>query len=47
MLPPNAAGLVSQDDFKGTIDIARRLQPNARRILVIGGVVPLDLLLER
>ncbi len=46
-VPPNATGLVNRDDFGGTIDLALRLQPNARRILVIGGVSPLDLELER
>lgn len=46
-VPPNATGLVNRDDFGGTIDIARRLQPDARRILVISGVSPLDLELER
>jgi signal transduction histidine kinase len=46
-VPPNATGLVNRDDFGGTIDIARRLQPNARRILVISGVSPLDQELER
>jgi PAS domain S-box-containing protein len=46
-LPPNAIGLVNRDDFGGTIDLARRLQPNARRILVISGVSSLDLELER
>ena len=33
-------------DFGGTIDIARRLQPKARRILVISGVGERDLQLE-
>ena len=42
-LPPNAVGQVNRDDFEGTIDLARRLQPNANRILVISGVAPLDL----
>jgi len=46
-VPPNATGLVNRDDFGGTLDIARRLQPDARRILVISGVSPLDLELER
>jgi hypothetical protein len=41
--PPGATGLVNRDDFEGTIDLARRLQPTAHRILVIGGVSPLDL----
>ncbi len=46
-VPPNAVGLVNRDDFGGTLDLARRLQPDARRILVIAGVSPLDLELER
>jgi signal transduction histidine kinase len=46
-VPPNAIGLVNRDDFGGTLDLARRLQPNARRILVISGVSPLDLELEQ
>jgi signal transduction histidine kinase len=46
-VPPNAFGLVNRDDFGGTLDLARRLQPNARRILVISGVSPLDLELEQ
>ena len=46
-VPPNATGLVNRDDFGGTIAIARRLQPDARRILVISGVSPLDQELER
>lgn len=45
-LPPNAIGQVNQHDFAGTLDLARRLQPNARRILVISGTAPLDLELE-
>ena len=45
--PPGATGLVNRDDFGGTIGLARRLQPNAHRILVISGVSPLDLELER
>ena len=45
--PTGATGLVNRDDFGGTIELARRLQPNAHRILVIGGVSPLDLELEQ
>jgi hypothetical protein len=45
--PTGATGLVNRDDFGGTIDLARRLQPNAHRILIIGGMSPLDLELER
>ncbi|MGB8435272.1 MAG: sensor histidine kinase [Burkholderiales bacterium] len=46
-VPPNATGLVNRDDFAGTIDLARRLQPDAGRILVVSGVSPLDMELER
>ena len=46
-VPPNAIGLVNRDDFGGTLDLARRLQPNARRILVVSGVSPLDVELEQ
>ena len=45
--PPGSTGLVNRDDFGGTIDLARRLQPDARRILVIGGASPLDVELEQ
>ena len=46
-IPPGAVGIVGRDDLGGTIDIARRLQPTARRILVIGGVWVGDLQVER
>ncbi len=46
-VPPNAIGLVNRDDFGGTLDLARRLQPNARRIVVVSGVSPLDVELEQ
>lgn len=46
-VPPGAVGLVNRDDFRGTLDLARRLQPDARRILVVSGVSPLDLELEQ
>jgi signal transduction histidine kinase len=46
-LPPHAIGQVNRDDLGATIILARRLQPNARRILVISGVSPLDLEYER
>ncbi len=46
-IPPGAVGIVNRDDFGGTIDIARRLQPTARRILVIVGVGVGDLQVER
>ena len=46
-IPPGAVGIVNRDDVGGTIDIARRLQPTARRILVIVGVGAGDLQVER
>jgi signal transduction histidine kinase len=46
-IPPGAVGIVNRDDVDGTIDIARRLQPTARRILVIVGVGAGDLQVER
>jgi signal transduction histidine kinase len=45
-VPPGAIGLVNRDDFGGTLDLARRLQPQARRVLVVSGVSPLDRELE-
>jgi signal transduction histidine kinase len=45
-VPPGAVGLVNRDDFGGTLDLARRLQPDARRVLVVSGVSPLDRELE-
>lgn len=45
-VPPGAVGLVNRDDFDGTLDLARRLQPGARRVLVVSGVSPLDRELE-
>ena len=38
VLPPNAVGQVNRDDLAGTIELARRLQPKASRILVVSGV---------
>ena len=46
-IPPGAVGIVNRDDVGGTIDIARRLQPTARRILVIVGVGAGDSQVER
>ena len=45
--PPNSTGLVNRDDVAGTVALARRLRPSARRILVISCVSPLDSELER
>jgi signal transduction histidine kinase len=41
-LPERATGLVSREDVGGTLDLARRLQPDARRVLVIAGVSDYD-----
>ncbi len=41
-LPANATGVVASQDVHGTIDVARRMQPGARRITVISGVSDLD-----
>ena len=41
-LPPGASAVVSTLDVSGTIDIARRLQPGARKILVVSGVAEVD-----
>jgi signal transduction histidine kinase len=45
--PARSTGLVNKDDFAGTVALAQRLQPDARRILVISGVSPLDSELTR
>jgi signal transduction histidine kinase len=44
--PAHSTGLRNKDDIAGTIALARRLQPDARRILVVVGVSPLDLEVE-
>jgi len=41
-LPPGASAVVSILDAAGTIDIARRLQPEARRIVVVSGAAEVD-----
>jgi signal transduction histidine kinase len=35
--PPWVAGIVDDEDFTATVDLARKLQPRARRVLVVGG----------
>jgi signal transduction histidine kinase len=35
--PPWVTGIVDDEDFTQTVALARRLQPDARRILVVGG----------
>ena len=46
-LPPGSTAVVASSDFGGTIDLARRLQPDARRILAISGASDLDKRNER
>jgi signal transduction histidine kinase len=41
-IPPGATGVVAYYDVRGTIDIARRLQPGARRIVVVSGTSEFD-----
>jgi signal transduction histidine kinase len=41
-LPARVTGVVTREDVGGTFDLAQRLQPQARRILVIAGVAELD-----
>jgi len=46
-IPPGALAQVNRDDFGGTLALARRLQPQARHVLVVSGSSPLDQELER
>lgn len=41
-LPANSMGVVSRFDVNGTIDLARRLQPGARKIVVVTGSADFD-----
>jgi signal transduction histidine kinase len=41
-LPSRVTGVTTGEDVASTLDLAWRLQPNARRILVIAGVAELD-----
>ena len=41
-LPPDARAVVTRQEMAETISLARRLQPNARRIFVISGASDLD-----
>jgi signal transduction histidine kinase len=47
VLPAHVTGVESYLDVEGTIDLARRLQPDARRILVISGASDADKLAEQ
>ncbi len=38
-LPPDTTGVLTSLDVDPTITLARRLQPNARRVIVVGGIV--------
>jgi len=46
-LPPGALGVTTSEDLAGSLALARRLQPSARRILVVSGVSEFDKRLER
>jgi len=41
--PSDVTDIVSDFDISKTVDLARRLQPNAREIVVIAGAAPFDL----
>jgi signal transduction histidine kinase len=41
-LPPDIRGVVSKFDIRGTVGLARRLQPEARRVVVVTGSSPFD-----
>jgi signal transduction histidine kinase len=46
-IPPASLAQVNRDDLAGTLALARRLQPQAQRVLVVSGSSPLDRELER
>jgi hypothetical protein len=41
-LPPRQTGVVTREDIGGTLDLARRLQPDAHRIVFIAGASVID-----
>ena len=41
--PPDVTGVVSEFDLTRTVEIARRLQPAARHLVVVAGAAPFDL----
>jgi PAS domain S-box-containing protein len=43
-LPMDVTGVIGNFDVDGTVDLARALQPDARRIVVVSGVSPTDLI---
>ena len=46
-LPPDATAVVADVNVRETFELARRLQPNARRLVVISGASDLDRINER
>lgn len=46
-LPPGATGVVTNYDPGRTLDIARRLQPGARRVVLVSGVSEFDRSIQR
>ncbi|HEV7306003.1 sensor histidine kinase [Ensifer sp.] len=41
-MPPNVTGVFSRFDVKGTLELARRLQPDAKRATILTGSAPFD-----
>lgn len=41
-MPADATGVLSRFDVKGTLDLARKLQPGARRMTILTGSAPFD-----
>ncbi|MGE6784568.1 sensor histidine kinase [Ensifer adhaerens] len=41
-MPPDATGVLSRFDVKGTLELARRLQPDAKRATILTGSAPFD-----
>ena len=44
--PPDVFGVVNAFDIGGSIDLARRLQPDAKRVVVMGGSGDFDRVFE-
>jgi len=38
----NAAGLVAEFDFRGTVEVALRLRPKTHRVVIVGGATRMD-----
>ena len=41
-LPPNVSAVVSYQDVAGTMALARRFQPNPRRIVIVSGATDVE-----